>query len=128
MPFKPIMLVPLVEGGAVLTIWGYETDDPLDVVTDPAYFAPAASYLRAHDLMFIYADAADRPAYGLFLITRTSVDEVTLCNLDDMTIEHVGALKFARAPEKAGPRRRTKGRKGVDNATRVAKPATKKAG
>lgn len=79
-------------------VFGYQTEDPLPAVAEPLYFAACASRLMPNDLILICADAARRPAWGLFLVTDIGREGVTLENVAGLTPDTINGLTFLRSP------------------------------
>jgi hypothetical protein len=78
-------------------IFGYQSEDPVAAVAEPGYFTSCAARLMANDLILVCADAAQSPAWGLFLVQRVAPDAVARENVAGLTPDTVGGLTFLRA-------------------------------
>ncbi|HIP80226.1 MAG TPA: hypothetical protein EYH07_17435 [Kiloniellaceae bacterium] len=78
-------------------IFGYQSDDPLTAVTRDDYFLGCASRLMANDMILICADAEQRPAWGLFLVSVVETDRVVLENVAGLTPDTINGLTFLRS-------------------------------
>lgn len=79
-------------------VFGYQSDDPLAAVAEPGYFVSCASRLMVNDIILVCADAAQSPAWGLFLVSRVGPDGIGLENVAGLMPDTINGLTFLRSP------------------------------
>ncbi|MBM3567167.1 MAG: hypothetical protein FJX46_00255 [Alphaproteobacteria bacterium] len=54
------------------TLWHYTTTDAAATVDTQGYFNNASNVLRKGDFLFVHADTAGTPAYGVMVVTSNA--------------------------------------------------------
>ncbi|NIA72275.1 hypothetical protein HBA54_27150 [Pelagibius litoralis] len=86
----------------IFTVFGYQTNNPMDQVAEPSYFLPCAGRLLPNDIIVACAETDARPAWGFFTVDRIDAEGVHLRDMSQMEAVKAGALSFLRRPQEAG--------------------------
>lgn len=92
-------------------VFGYQTEHTLAAVASSGYFVSCVGRLMANDLILVCADAEGNPAWGLFLVSRISGEEVVLENVAGLTPDTINGLTFLRGPQAVPAKRSARGRR-----------------
>lgn len=102
MTCKPQFLNPLSQATQGFSIFCYETQDEIEDISRPGYFAPAINSLKELDIVFVYAAMNRRPAMGLFVVCNidNERDLIELADFHDFKLRKAGSLGFLEYVEK----------------------------